>query len=78
MGASLTHLLRFNDHGEDFLEQINTGDKTWVHQYCSETKAQSMAWKHKKIQDINLLWETDGDYVLGHAWCASVALFSSE
>jgi len=28
MGASLTHLLRFNDHGEDILEQIITGDET--------------------------------------------------
>ena len=46
MGASLTHLLRFNDHGEDFLEQIVTGDETWVHQHCPETKAQSVAWKH--------------------------------
>ncbi len=46
MGASLTYLLRFNNHGEDFLEQIITGDETWVHQYCPETKAQSMARKH--------------------------------
>jgi len=46
MSASLTHLLRFNDHGEDFLEQIITGDEIWVHQYYPETKAQSMAWKH--------------------------------
>ena len=28
MGASLTHLLRFNDYGGDFLEQIITGDET--------------------------------------------------
>jgi len=46
MGVSLTHLLHFNDHGEDFLEQIIIGDETWVHQYCPETKAQSMAWKY--------------------------------
>jgi len=46
MGASLAHPLRFNDHGEDFLEQIITGDENWVHHYCPETKAQSMAWKH--------------------------------
>jgi len=46
MDASLTHLLHFNDHGEDFLEQIITGDETSVHQYCSETKVHSMAWKH--------------------------------
>ena len=83
VGASLTHLLRFKDHGEDSLEQIITGDETWVHQYCPETKAQSMTLKHpgsptiKKIQDINQLWETDGDCVLGRAWCASVALYSS-
>jgi len=29
-----------------FLKQIITEDETWVHQYCPETKAQSMAWKH--------------------------------
>ena len=38
MGASLSHLLRFNDHGEDFLEQIITGDEAWVHQYCQPQK----------------------------------------
>jgi len=46
VGTSLAHLLRFNNHGEDFLEQIITGYETWVHQYCPETEAQSMAWKH--------------------------------
>ena len=45
-GCIHTHLLCFNDHGDDFLEQIITGDETCVHQYCPETKAQSMAWKH--------------------------------
>jgi len=28
MGASITHLLSFNDHGEDFFEKIITGDET--------------------------------------------------
>jgi hypothetical protein len=46
IGAPLIHLLRFNDHGEDFLEQIITGDETLVHQYCLESKTQSMAWMH--------------------------------
>jgi len=32
---------------------------------------------HQKIQDINQLWEADGDSFLGQAWCASIALFSS-
>jgi hypothetical protein len=39
MGASLILFHRFNDHGEDFLEQIITADETLVHQYCPETKA---------------------------------------
>jgi len=84
MGASLTYLLRFNDHGEDFLEQIITGDETWVHQYCPETKVQSMAWKRPGLPTIkkfktstSSLWETEGDCVLGHAWGTSVALFTS-
>jgi len=29
-----------------------TGDKTWVHQYYSETQAQSMAWKHSQSPTI--------------------------
>jgi len=28
------------------LEQIITGEETWVNHYCPETKAQSVAWKH--------------------------------
>jgi len=52
MGASLTHLLRFNVDGEDVLEQIITGDETWVHQYCHETIAQSMAWKQAEFPTI--------------------------
>ena len=52
MGASLTYLLRFNDHVEDILEQIITGEETWVHQYCPETKAQTMAWKHPGSPNI--------------------------
>jgi len=43
MGASLTHLLCFNDN---FLEQITTRDEIWAHQYYPETKAQFMAWKY--------------------------------
>jgi len=62
MGSSLTHLLCFNDNGEDFLEQIITGDETWVHQYCLETKAQSMAWKHPGSPTIKKL-KTSTSYV---------------
>jgi len=30
---------------------------------------------HQNIQDLNQLWDTDGDCVLGYACCVSVALF---
>ena len=30
-----SQLFRFNEHGEDFLEQIITGDETSVHQFCA-------------------------------------------
>jgi hypothetical protein len=58
MGASLTHLLRFNDHGEDFWEQIITGNESWVHQYCPETSdsnhvmMSSMRCKHGGVVRI--------------------------
>ena len=40
----------------------------WVHQYFPETSAihgmeTSRVSQHQKIQDINQLWETDGDCV---------------
>jgi len=71
-GASVTNLLRFNDHGEDFLEQIINVDETWVHQLLSRGNSAihgmetSRVSHHQKIQDINQLWENDGDCVLGH------------
>jgi hypothetical protein len=61
MGASPTLLLRFNDHGEDFLEQIITGDETLVHQYCPEASdsnhmmMSSMRCKHGSEVRIHLL-----------------------
>ena len=77
-GASLTHLLRFNDRGEDFLERIITGEETWVHQYFPETKAQSMAWKHPGSPTVKKFkTSTSSGKLLGHAWYASVALHSS-
>jgi len=38
MGVSLTHLFHFNDHGEDFLEQIITRDETWDFHLFPNTK----------------------------------------
>ncbi|GFN86338.1 histone-lysine N-methyltransferase SETMAR [Plakobranchus ocellatus] len=43
-----TQLLeRNNAEGEAFLQRILTGDKSWVHHFDSECKAQSMEYRHK-------------------------------
>ena len=32
--------------GDNFLQQIVTGDETWIHHYEPKIKRQSMQWKH--------------------------------
>jgi len=82
MGASLTHLFCFNDLVRISWSKSLLGMKL----QCTSTvlRQKHNPWhgnirvSHcQKIQDINQLWGTDGNCVLGHAWCASVALFSS-
>jgi len=52
MGASLTHLLHFNDHGEDFLEQIITGDETWDFHLFPNMKKHLRAKRFKSHDDV--------------------------
>jgi len=52
MGASLTHLLHFNDHGEDLLEQIITGDGTWDFHLFPNTKKHLRAKRFKSQEDV--------------------------
>ena len=37
---------RYNDEGENFLNQIITRDETWIHFFEPESKQQSSMWKH--------------------------------
>ncbi|KFM58918.1 Histone-lysine N-methyltransferase SETMAR, partial [Stegodyphus mimosarum] len=46
LGSSLTFLTRYSDEGENFLNQIVTGDETWVCHFTPESKQQSMEWRH--------------------------------
>lgn len=39
-------LTRYDKEGHNMLNQIGTGDKTWVSRFMPETKQQSMEWKH--------------------------------
>ena len=40
------HLARYCEKGDNFLQQIVTGDETWICHYEPESKRQSMQWKH--------------------------------
>jgi hypothetical protein len=40
------YLVRYREEGDNFLQQIVTGDETWVHHCQPETKRMSMQWKH--------------------------------
>jgi len=40
------HLARYREEGDNFLQQIVTGDETWIHIYQPKSKRQSMQWKN--------------------------------
>jgi hypothetical protein len=40
------HLAHYGEECDNFLQQIITGDVTWVHHYQPDTKWNSMQWKH--------------------------------
>jgi len=40
------HFARYREEGDNFLQQIVTGDETWIHNYEPESRWQSMQWKH--------------------------------
>lgn len=46
MIASLNHLQRYAEEGDNFLDRLVTGDETWVLHYTPESKQESMVWKH--------------------------------
>jgi len=47
MGAALEILGRYAEKGDKFLQQIVTGDESWVHYWTPESKQASMVWKTK-------------------------------
>ncbi|KAJ4441265.1 hypothetical protein ANN_11119 [Periplaneta americana] len=44
MASALTFLMRYHTDGDAFLDQIVTGDETWVSHNTPETKRQSRQW----------------------------------
>src|SRR5258705_4831873 len=45
MACSLQHLQRYEREGNTFLDNIITGDESWVHHYTPDSKEISMVWK---------------------------------
>jgi hypothetical protein len=46
VATAQTFLAHYEDQGDDFLDCIVTGDKTWVSHHTPENKQQSMQWRH--------------------------------
>jgi len=44
--TSASLLTLFNENPDNFISRFLTVDKTWLHHFDHESKAQSMAWKH--------------------------------
>ncbi len=78
MGAALDFLTRYQARGDKFLDQLVTGDETWVHYWTPETKRASMVWKTatepapKKFKTVpssgkvmaTLFWDREGPLLL--------------
>ena len=64
-------LCQFQEDKHDFLGRLVPQDETWVHHFDTESKQQSMQWKHagsptpKKIQSLSVSRKGDGDCFLG-------------
>jgi ligand-binding SRPBCC domain-containing protein len=46
MGSALKFLTLYAQEGYEFLASIVTGDETWVFHHTSESKQQSLQWRH--------------------------------
>jgi hypothetical protein len=40
------HLARYREEGDNFLQQIVTGNETRIHHYEPESKRKNMQWRH--------------------------------
>jgi len=74
------HLARYREEGDNFLQQIVTGDETWIHHYEPEINRQSVHWKHpsppvaKKFRTqpsagkliLTVFWDSQGPILETH------------
>jgi len=48
VACALTFLMRYHKEGDGMLSLIVTGDETWVPHITTESKQQSLHWKHTR------------------------------
>ena len=79
------HLACYREEGDNFLQQIVTGDETWIHHYDPESKRQSMQWKYPsspaakkfKMQPsggklmLTVFWDTQGPILETYQECGT-------
>jgi hypothetical protein len=71
MAAPLENLCHYQEEGELFVESIIMGEETWVYEFTSESKRNSITWKHPHSPTIknsklsHLHQKNNGDRVLG-------------
>jgi hypothetical protein len=58
MGASLNFLVRYHSDGDEFLNQVVTGDETWIPLVTPENKHQSMKWRHSASPKVKKFKQT--------------------
>ena len=66
MGSALKFLTRYAQEGDEFMESIANGDETWGFHHTTESKQQSLQWRHthshitKKIKNFNFSEKNHG------------------
>ncbi len=63
-----------NERDNEMLEQMVTGNETWIHYYMPESKCQNIQWKHQNSLSVvkfnktltlqksvaSVLWDSEG------------------
>ena len=73
MVASLNHLQRYAEEGDNFLDRIVTDDETWALHYTPESKQQSMGVETSAVsceKEIPYCSQSDVNGILGLPWTA--------
>jgi hypothetical protein len=63
MGSALKFLTRNAQEGDEFLDAIVTGDKTWGFHHTPKSKQQSLQWRHTHFRMTERTSHLDGLWI---------------